>query len=107
MPCVSASLNFANSAKTMDATGAESYVVISDSWLAASSLRRSTRLGTDASLAGIQNRLADSTRNDAASRYGSECTSAIETNNRHRIESQTILGLRRSKRSANAPANGP
>src|SRR5690606_39720946 len=34
-------------------TGATPYVAISDSWLAASSLARGTRLGTAASLAGF------------------------------------------------------
>jgi hypothetical protein len=57
-----------SSAKTAAATGAEPYVAMRVSWLAPSSCSRGTRFGTDASLAGIQNRLTVSMRNDASSR---------------------------------------
>jgi hypothetical protein len=48
------------------ATGAVPYVVSRLSWLARSSLSRGTRLGTDALVAGVQNKLAQPARNFAA-----------------------------------------
>src|SRR3954451_18340043 len=107
MPCASASLNFASSANSTEASGAVPYVVINDSWFAASSRRRGTRLGTEASFAGIQNRLTDSIRNDAANSHGHEWKTATVMSSEHRNRSQVTIVLRRSKRSANAPANGP
>ena len=52
-------MSSARPANSAAATGAVPYVVKRLSWLAASSRSRGTRLGTVASLAGIQNRLAD------------------------------------------------
>src|SRR2546423_12122057 len=103
MPLANASLNLASRAKSSAAIGAVPYVVMSESWFAASSRRRSTRFGTDASLAGIQNRLTDSIRNDAPNSQGSEWNAAIDTNSEHRITSQMTMVLRRSNRSAKAP----
>src|SRR3954464_14609168 len=107
MPCASASLNFASNANRTEATGAVPYVVINDSWFAASSLRRSTRFGTEASFAGIQNKLTDSIRKDAANNQASEWNTAMETTKEQRSRSQTTIVFRRSNRSAKAPANGP
>jgi hypothetical protein len=71
-------------------------------------------LGTDASLAGIQNRLTVSMRKDASSRYirevsrsATEPTSGMDRNSRKRSRSQTTIVVRRSHRSAKAPASGP
>ena len=88
-------------------TGVIPYVVTRLTWLAASSWSRRTRLGTDASLAGIQNRLAHSIRNDATNSHHSVPTSGIEANSTNRVRSAATIILRRSKRSANAPASGP
>ena len=100
--------------KTAAATGAEPYVAISVSWLAPSSRSGPTMFGTDASLAGIQNRLTVSMRNDATSRYSSdvrcsatEPTIGIDRNSTKRSRSQVTIVVRRSQRSANAPASGP
>ena len=100
--------------KTTAATGAEPYVASSVSWLAPSSRSGPTMLGTEASLAGIQNRLTVSMRNDAASRWtratsrsATEPTSGIDRNSAKRSRSQTTMVVRRSQRSAKAPASGP
>ena len=84
------------------------------SWLAPSSCSGGTRLGTEASLAGIQNRLTVSMKNEAMSRYTSEVpllatepTSGIDRNRVKRRTSQTTIVRRRSHRSAKAPASGP
>ncbi len=100
--------------KTTAATGAEPYVAMSVSWLAPSSRSGPTMFGTEASLAGIQNRLTVSMRNDATSRCTSavprsatEPTIGIDRNSRKRSRSQTTMVVRRSQRSAKAPASGP
>ncbi len=77
------------------------------SWLAASSWLRGTRFGTDASLAGIQNRLTASMRKLATSRYSSDPDSGMLTNRLNRSRSQSTIVRRRSHRSAKAPASGP
>ncbi len=99
---------------TTAATGAEPYVAMSVSWLAPSSCSRGTRFGTEASLAGIQNRLTVSMKNEATSRYSSEVsllatdpTTGIDRNSEKRSKSQTTIVRRRSQRSAKAPARGP
>ena len=48
------------------AIGAVPYVVSRLSWLARSSLSRGTRLGTEALVAGVQNKVAQPARNLAA-----------------------------------------
>src|SRR4051794_14926019 len=63
--------------------------------------------GTAASLAGIQNRLIASMRNWATNSQTRLSTSGIETKNPNRRRSATTIVLRRSNRSANAPASGP
>src|SRR3954447_20022616 len=63
--------------------------------------------GTAASLAGIQNRLIASMRNWAMNSQTRLSTSGIETKNPKRRKSATTIVLRRSNRSANAPASGP
>ena len=89
------------------ATGVMPYVVTRLTWFADSNWSRRTRLGTVASFAGIQNRLAHSIRNDATSSHHSVPTSGIETNSANRVRSATTMVRRRSNRSANAPATGP
>jgi hypothetical protein len=63
--------------------------------------------GTAASLAGIQNRLIASMRNWATNSHTSSSTIGIEANSAKRSTSETTMVLRRSKRSAKAPASGP
>src|SRR4051794_26983651 len=89
------------------ATGVRPYVVTSESWLAGSIWSRRSMLGTAASLAGIQNRLIASMRNWAMNSQTRLSTSGIETKNPKRRKSATTIVLRRSNRSANAPASGP
>src|SRR5580698_2122257 len=77
------------------------------SWLARSSLSLGTRLGMVAEQAGFQNWDATPARNFATKiqvRFGN---SGIEMNSRPRITSPTIIVVRRSNRSASAPAIGP
>ena len=83
------------------------YVVTRLTWLASSSWSRRTRLGTEASLAGIQNRLTHSMRKVAVNSHHSVPASGIDANRANRSTSQTTMSLRRSNRSANAPASGP
>ncbi len=92
--------------KTTAASGAVPYVATSETWLA-DSRSSPTRLGTDASFAGIQNRLSSSTRIVASSSQVSVPTSGIETNRAQRSRSVTTMRPRRSKRSASTPAIGP
>ena len=73
---------------------------MSDSWLAASSCSFGTRFGTDASLAGIQNRLTASMRKLATSRYGSDPVSGMSTNSTKRSRSDS------DHRAAAVPAVG-
>ncbi len=77
------------------------------SWLAASSRSLGTRFGTDASFAGIQNRLRISIRNVATSSHHRVPTIGMEANNPNRRTSVTIIVRRRSNRSATTPARGP
>ncbi len=98
----------ASSEKTSAAAiGVIPYVVTRLTWLASSSWSRRTRLGTEASLAGIQNRLTHSIRNDATNSHQSVPTIGIDANSTKRVKSATTIILRRSNRSANAPASGP
>jgi hypothetical protein len=97
----------ARPAKTTAATGAEPYVVNRLSWLAASSRSRGTRLGTVASLAGIQTRLATSMRKVATNSQVRVPTSGMERNSANRARSQITIVRRRSSRSATTPAIGP
>src|SRR3954471_23512959 len=64
-------------------------------------------LGTAASLAGIQNRLMASIRNCATNSQTRLSTSGMEANSANRKLSVTTIVLRRSNRSAKAPASGP
>ena len=78
------------------------------SWLAVSiwsGLR--SRLGTAASLAGIQNIAQNSISSVATSSHHSVPTSGIETKSAHRRKSQMTMTRRRSNLSASAPATGP
>src|SRR4051812_14311674 len=63
--------------------------------------------GTAASLAGIQNSVKASMRNWATNSQTRLSTSGIDANRPTRMMSTPTMVLRRSKRSANAPANGP
>src|SRR5580692_12309604 len=77
------------------------------SWLARSSLSLGTRFGIVADAAGFQNCDATPARNFATRiqvRFGN---SGMEMNSRPRITSPTIIVIRRSNRSASAPAIGP
>ncbi len=101
-------LRLVSTAKTMAAsTGVNPYVVTRESWFAGSSWSRRSMLGTAASLAGIQNRLIVSMRNWATNSQIRLSTSGIEANSENRIRSVTTIVLRRSNRSAKAPASGP
>ena len=97
-----------STAKTTAAsTGVSPKVVTRDNWLAGSSWSLRSMLGTAASLAGIQNRLIASMRNWATNSQIRLSTSGIEANSTNRMMSVTTIVLRRSNRSANAPARGP
>ena len=89
------------------ATGVIPYVVTRLTWFADSNWSLRTRLGTEASFAGIQNRPTHSTRKVATNSHHSAPTSGIDRNNANRQRSATTISLRRSNRSANAPASGP
>ena len=58
-----------SAANSAAATAPKPYVVTRFSWFADSSWLRGTRLGIEASFAGIQNRLAHSMRNDAVNSH--------------------------------------
>ncbi len=64
-------------------------------------------MGTDASLAGIQNSDTASIRKEAISSQASVRTTGMEANRPNRRMSQTTIVRRRSNRSAMAPASGP
>ncbi|GAB3960060.1 hypothetical protein GCM10029978_008400 [Actinoallomurus acanthiterrae] len=89
------------------ATGAEPYVEIRLIWLAFSSRSFGTRFGTEASLAGIQNSVTTSTRKVAPYSQSRRPTSGIDRNRLNRRMSAITIVVRRSKRSATAPASGP
>src|SRR4051812_19951105 len=63
--------------------------------------------GTAASLAGIQNSVKASIRNWATNSQIRLSTIGIEAKSPNRMMSTTTIVLRRSNRSANAPAKGP
>jgi hypothetical protein len=96
-----------SAANNTAATTPNPYVVTRLSWLAVSRRSFGTRLGMDASLAGIQNRLLHSIRKDATNSHQSVSINGMETKSPKRRKSVTIIVVRRSKRSANAPAIGP
>src|SRR6185437_9643261 len=101
------SLTRASTLNTPAASGAVPYVLRMLSWLARSSLSLGTRLGMDAEVAGAQNWVAMPARNLATYiqvRFGKM---GMDTNSRPRITSPTIIMVRRSIRSASAPASGP
>ena len=77
------------------------------SWLARSSLSLGTRFGTLAEHAGFQNCEATPARNLATKIHVRFGNSGIEMNSRPRTTSPTIIVIRRSSRSASAPAIGP
>src|SRR5580698_4062814 len=76
-------------------------------WLARSSLSLGTRFGTVADAAGFQNWDATPARNFATKIHVRFGNSGMEMNSRPRITSPTIIVIRRSSRSASAPATGP
>ena len=82
-------------------------MVTRESWLAGSSWSLRSMFGTAASLAGIQNRVNASIRNCATNSQMRLSTIGIEANSPNRRTSTTTIVLRRSNRSANAPASGP
>src|SRR5580698_8711514 len=77
------------------------------SWLARSSFSLGTRFGMVAAQAGFQNCDAIPARNFAMKIQVRLGNSGMETNSRPRITSPTIIVVRRSNRSASAPAIGP
>src|SRR5258708_2837326 len=103
----------ASRAKTNPAMGAVPKVVNRLSWLACSSLSAGTRFGTVASLAGVQNSEAQDARNCTVYAQVSSFTrwslrfSGMDRYSKARTTSPTIMVMRRSKRSATAPASGP
>ena len=103
----------AKAMKISDASGAVPYVVSRLYWLAWSSFSGGTRFGIDASLAGAQNSDAHEARNWAT--YSQVSLLAKPTTRFSGIDrystalntSPTTRLIRRSKRSATAPASGP
>jgi hypothetical protein len=93
--------------KISAATGAVPYATARDSWLAASRRERGTRLGTVASLAGVQNRPTTSISSVATKSHQRVPTRGMETNSAARSRSPTTIVRLRSHRSAIAPASGP
>ena len=82
--------------------------MINESWFAVSTCSgRRSRLGIEASLAGIQNSAHSSMRKVAANSQASWPTSGMDRNRPARSTSQTTITCRRSSLSANAPAKGP
>src|ERR1700685_3857733 len=77
------------------------------SWLARSSFSLGTRCGMVADAAGFQNWDATPARNFATKIQVRLGNSGIEMNSRPRTTSPTIIVVRRSNRSASAPATGP
>ena len=109
----SALLTSASTTKSSAAIGAVPYVVSRLYWLACSSLSGGTRFGTDASLAGVQNSEAQEARNCATYiqvsllAKPSDRFSGMDRYRTARSTSPTIMFIRRSSRSATAPASGP
>src|SRR5450755_4983664 len=105
------SLTSASTLNRPAASGAVPYVVSRLSWFARSSLSLGTRLGMDAAVAGFQNWLAMPARNLATMiQIRSACplgNRGMDRNSRPRTTSPTIITIRRSSRSATAPASGP
>ena len=88
-------------------TGVSPYVVTRESWLAGSSwsLRQHVR---DGGLLGRDPEQADaSIRNGATNSQIRLSTIGIDANSANRLTSATTIVLRRSNRSAKAPASGP
>ena len=83
------------------------YVISWLSWLARSSFSLGTRFGMVADAAGFQNWDATPARNFATKIQVRLGNSGIEMNSRPRTTSPTIIVVRRSNRSASAPATGP
>ena len=91
------------------------YVVARVNWLAASSRERGSRLGTAASLAGVQICDAHWARNSAMAAQVTTRTElstmkptiGIEANSTNRATSETTIVYRRSNRSAITPESGP
>src|ERR1700722_18672259 len=77
------------------------------SWLARSSVSLGTRFGIVAAAAGFQNCDAIPARNFATKIHVRFGNNGMEMNSRPRITSPTIIVIRRSSRSASAPATGP
>ena len=101
------SLTSASTLNRPAASGAVPYVVSRLSWFARSSLSLGTRLGMDAAVAGFQNWLATPARNLATRiqiRLGNR---GMDRKSRPRTTSPMIITIRRSSRSATAPASGP
>src|SRR5208337_2869824 len=101
------SLTRASTLNRPAASGAVPYVVSRLSWFARSSLSLGTRLGMDAAVAGFQNWLATPARNLATKiqiRLGNR---GMDRKSRPRTTSPMIITIRRSSRSATAPASGP
>ena len=82
-------------------------MVARNSWLAAPSRSRGTRLGTEASLAGIHTRLTHSISTVATNSQVSVPTRGIESISPNRRTSPTTRVTRRSSRSARMPPSGP
>ena len=101
------SLTSASTLNRPAASGAVPYVVSRLSWLARSSLSLGTRFGMDAEVAGLQNWVATPARNLATKIQARLGNSGMDRNSRPRITSPTIITIRRSSRSATAPASGP
>src|SRR5215469_7191103 len=99
--------------KTRPATGAVPNVVNRLYWLACSSLSGGTRFGIEASLAGVQNSEQQDARNWTTKIQVSSLTrprarfSGMDAYSAARITSLMIMFIRRSSRSATAPASGP
>ena len=101
------SLTSASTLNRPAASGAVPYVVSRLSWFARSSLSLGTRFGMDAEVAGFQNWLATPARNLATKIQVRLGNSGMDRNSRPRTTSPTIITIRRSSRSATAPASGP
>src|ERR1700733_5595373 len=76
-------------------------------WFARSSFSLGTKFGMVADAAGFQNCDATPARNFAMKIHVRFGNSGMETKSRPRITSPTIIVIRRSSRSASAPAIGP
>src|ERR1700736_1223626 len=83
------------------------YADASDAELAAASLSCGTRLGTDASLAGVHIKVSNSSRTDARNRPYTVCTNGRIANVSPRPMSHTTRSRLRSHRSSTDVANAP